>query len=115
MIDTIEVRARWLRRHTQIDAKTLALLSDALVTLERRILAAGMALEHRILPTSTDHRIAVTLGAAPRGLGRWNAIILTAGILAEVYLDPLACRRDPRHETCGRILLQRMIPLSPVR
>jgi hypothetical protein len=81
---------------TQVGAETLALLSDALVTLERRILAACMALEHGELPASTDHSIAVALRAAPSGLGGWDAVILTVGILAEVGLDPAVLSRNSR-------------------
>ena len=115
MIGTIHVRAGWFWGYTQVGAKPLAFLSDALITLERRILAAGMAFEHRELPASTDHSIAVTLRAAPSGLGGWDAVILTVGVLAEVDLNPAACGRDPRRGTSGRFLLQRVIPLSPVR
>jgi len=37
------------------------LLSDALVALERWILAAGATLEHRVLPTRTDDNIAAAM------------------------------------------------------
>ena len=69
-------------------AETFVLLSDALVTLEWWKLAAGVAFEHWVLPASTDDSIAVALRTAPSSRGGRDAVILTAGVLAEVDLDP---------------------------
>ncbi len=115
MVGTVDVGTGWFRGYAQVGAQTPALLSDALVALERRILAASVALEHGVLPSSTDDGIAVALRAAPSGLGGWGAVVLAVGILAEVDLDPAMLERDPRHRTSGRFLLHWMIPLSSVR
>jgi len=76
------------RGYAQVGAETLVLLSDALVALERWILAAGATFEHGVLATSTDDRIAVAGCAAPSALSGRDAVIRTLWILAEVGLDP---------------------------
>ena len=91
------------------------LLSNALVTLQRRILAAGMALEYGELSASTDNGIAVTFRAAPSPLGCGIAVIFTLRVLAEVDLDPAVLRWDPRLGIFGRFFLQGTIPLSSIR
>ena len=111
----VQVGAGGGRGDAQGGAETRALLSEALVTLERRILAAGGALEHGQLPARTDPRLAVALRAAPRALGGWDAVLLTVRILAEVNRDPAVLGRHSRHGPCGRCLPHGVIPLSSVR
>jgi hypothetical protein len=115
VVGAVRVGAGCFRRCAQIGAETLVLLSDALVTLERRILTADVTLEHGELPTSTEDGIAVALRAAPSSLGRGDGVILTVGVLAEVDLDPAVLERDPRLRASGRFFLHGVIPLSSIR
>ena len=94
MVGAIRVRTGCFRGYAQVGAETLVLLSDALVALERWILAAGATFEHGVVPTSTDDSIAVALCTAPSALIGRDAVILTLWILAEVDLDPAVLGRN---------------------
>ena len=115
VVGAVHIRTGRFHGWAQIGAETFALLSDALVTLERWILTASVALEHRELRASTNDGIAVALRAAPSSRGGRYAVILTVGILAEVDLDPAVFYWDPRLRISGRFLLQGVIPLSSIR
>jgi len=115
MVGAVHIGTGSFRRGVQVNAEALAFLSDALVTLERRILAAGITLEYRALPASTGYGVAITLCTAPSRLGCRDAVILALGVFAEVDLDSAVLQWDPRLRIIGRFSLHGMIPLSPIR
>jgi hypothetical protein len=72
---------------SEVGAQAFALLDDPQVALQRRVLTAGEALQHRKLTASADHDVPIALTAPPGGLGGRHAVVRAARVLAEIDLD----------------------------